>query len=167
MRQAGIHQPILILTAQHEELDKVLGLEIGADDYITKPYSLRELVSRIRAHLRRSYGEFSNHETCLLYFGEICIDLTRSQALRKEKPLDLTPIEFRLLTYLAQNGNRTVSRSQIINEVWGYTPDLNSEKTVNVHIRHLREKIEDDPESPTIIVTAPGIGYRLNTFLVD
>lgn len=159
MRQAGVHQPILILTVQNEEIDKVLGLEMGADDYLTKPYSLRELLARVRALLRRAYGELST-ETTLLHAGDLTIDLARGQVLRGREILALTPTEFRLLIYLVQNAQQALTRSQILAAVWGYDADIEDEKTVNVQIRRLREKVELDPSHPTLILTVPGIGYR-------
>jgi DNA-binding response OmpR family regulator len=160
MRQMGLSQPILMLTVQREEMDKVLGLEMGADDYVTKPYGLRELLSRIRALLRRAYGEFSSNDANTLYIGDLVLDRGRGQVLRGNQPLNLTPTEFRLLTYLAQNVGQALSRSQILNAVWGYDADVDSERTVNVHVRRLREKIESDPSNPALILTVPGIGYR-------
>ena len=160
MRQRGLHQPIVILTAQQDEMDKVLGLEMGADDYITKPFSLRELLSRIRAQLRRAYGELAT-EANLLFVGDLRIDLARSQVLRENVPLNLTPIEFKLLAYLARHRQQALTRSQIIEAVWGYSADLESEQAVNVHIRRLREKIEPDPSRPRFLLTVPGVGYRL------
>ena len=161
MRQLGLRLPIIILTAQQDEMDKVLGLEMGADDYITKPFSLRELLSRIRAQLRRAYGEFSNVDANLLYVNDLEIDLTRAQVQRTGVSLILTPIEFRLLVYLARHRGQALTRAQIIEAVWGYTSDVDSEHTVNVHIRRLREKIELDPSRPKLVLTVPGIGYRL------
>jgi DNA-binding response OmpR family regulator len=161
MRQYGLRQPIVMLTAQQEEMDKVVGLEVGADDYVTKPFSLRELVSRLRAHLRRAYGDLSNTGADLLHVGDLTVEPDSGQVTRFGQALVLTPIEFRLLVYLARHRNQAVSRAQIIEAVWGYTPDLDSEKAVNVHIRHLREKVEPDPNQPVIILTVPGIGYRL------
>jgi DNA-binding response OmpR family regulator len=161
MRRSGLRQPIIMLTVQKEEMDKVLGLEMGADDYVTKPFSLRELVSRVRAQLRRAYGELSNAEASLLFAGDLVIDQARGQALRGDRPLNLTPTEFRLLVYLLQHRGQALSRAQIIEAVWGFTPDLESERTVNVHIRRLREKVELDPSHPSLILTVPGIGYRL------
>jgi DNA-binding response OmpR family regulator len=161
MRQAGLRQPILILTAQHDEMDKVLGLEMGADDYITKPFGLRELLSRVRAQLRRAYGDLSNTDADLWYAGDLTVDQTRGQVRRGGQFITLTPIEFRLLAFLIHHRNQALSRGQIIEAVWGRSPDPDSEKTVNVHIRHLREKVELDPENPAIILTVPGIGYRL------
>jgi DNA-binding response OmpR family regulator len=161
MRQAGLRQPILILTAQHDELDKVLGLEMGADDYITKPFGLRELLARVRAQLRRAYGDLSNTDADLWYAGDLTVDQTRGQVRRGGQFINLTPIEFRLLACLIHHRDQALSRGQIVEAVWGHSPDPDSEKTVNVHIRHLREKVELDPGSPAIILTVPGIGYRL------
>ena len=161
MRKSGLRQPIIMLTVQKEEVDKVLGLEMGADDYVTKPFSLRELVSRVRAQLRRAYGELSSAEANLLFAGDLVIDQARGQALRDDQALNLTPTEFRLLAYLAAHRGQALSRARIIEAVWGFTPDLESERTVNVHIRRLREKVEMDPSHPRLILTVPGIGYRL------
>lgn len=159
MRQAGVHQPILILTVQSEEIDKVLGLEMGADDYLTKPYSLRELLARVRALLRRAYGELSS-ENNLLHAGDLTIDLARGQVLRGRELLSLTPTEFRLLVYLVQNAQQALTRPQILAAVWGYDADVEDDRVVNVQIRRLREKVEDDPSHPILILTVPGIGYR-------
>ena len=161
MRQLGLRQPILILTALQDETDKVLGLEIGADDYITKPFNLRELLSRLHAHLRRAYGDLSNAEADLLYAADLTVDLTRGQVRRADHEIILTPIEFRLLVYLIRHRGQALSRPRIVEAVWGYSPDLDSERSVNVHIRHLREKLEADPGRPALILTVPGIGYRL------
>ncbi len=162
MRQLGLHQPILMLTVQRDEIDKVLGLEMGADDYLTKPYSLRELLARVRALLRRAYGEFSSSEANLLYTGDLTLDLTRGQVSRGKQILPLTPTEFRLLVYLAQNAGQALTRDQILESVWGYDAEVEDERTINVHIRRLREKIELDPSHPSLILTVPGIGYRLS-----
>jgi DNA-binding response OmpR family regulator len=161
MRQAGLNQPIIMLTAQQDETDKVLGLEMGADDYMTKPFSLRELVSRIRAQLRRAYGEYSLTESNSIVINDLVLDQITGQARRGDEPINLTPTEFRLLYYLARHRGQAVTRSQIVEAVWGYAPDVESEKTVNVHIRRLREKIELKPDQPSLILTVPGIGYRM------
>lgn len=161
LRELGLRQPIMMLTARQEEMDKVLGLEMGADDYVTKPYSLRELLSRIRAMLRRAYGDLSSADADVLYAGDLVIDRTRAQVKRGNHTLNLTPIEFRLLVYLAQNPGQALTRMQILDAVWGYAADVESERTVNVHIRRLREKVEIDPSRPSLILTVPGIGYRL------
>jgi DNA-binding response OmpR family regulator len=161
MRQLGLRQPIIMLTARREEMDKVLGLEMGADDYVTKPFSLRVLLSRIRAQLRRAYGELSAADADLLYAGDLVIDRGRVQVRRGKDIVSLTPTEFRLLIYLAQHPGQALSRVQILAAVWGYAPDVESERAVNVHIRRLREKVELDPSRPQLILTVPGIGYRL------
>jgi DNA-binding response OmpR family regulator len=161
LRQLKMRQPILMLTVRGEETDKVLGLEMGADDYITKPYSLRELLSRIRAQLRRAYGELSSTEADIIYVEDLIIDRTRGQVVRGDSPLNLSPTEFRLLVYLAQHRGQALSREQILDAVWGYDAEVESETTVNVCVRRLREKIELDPSHPTLILTVPGIGYRL------
>lgn len=161
MRQLGLRQPILMLTVQRDEIDKVLGLELGADDYVTKPYSLRELLSRIRALLRRAYGELSSSGSDMLYAGDLVIDWKGGQVRRGEQIINLTPIEFRLLVFLAQHPGQALSRAQILDAVWDYDADIDSERIVNVHIRRLREKVEIDPGCPSLILTVPGIGYRL------
>jgi DNA-binding response OmpR family regulator len=161
MRALGLRQPILMLTVYADELDKVLGLELGADDYVTKPYSLRELLSRVRALLRRAYGEFASADADLLYAGDLLIDRGRGQVQRGDELVNLTPTEFRLLVFLARHPGQALARAQIIDAVWGHAADVESERAVNVHIRRLREKIELDPSRPALILTVPGIGYRL------
>jgi len=161
MRHLGLHQPIIILTAQHDELDKVLGLEMGADDYITKPFSLRELVSRVRAQLRRAYGDYSSAESSVIVINDLVLEQATGQVRRGEEVINLTPTEFRLLSYLARHRGQALSRAQIVEAVWGFAPDIESEKTVNVHIRRLREKVELNPDQPSLILTVPGIGYRM------
>src|SRR5512133_530325 len=161
MRQMGLRQPIIMLTAQHDEVDKVLGLEMGADDYMTKPFSLRELVSRVRAQLRRAYGDYSSAESSQVLIYDIVLDHAVGQARRGDELLNLTPTEFRLLAYLARHRGQALSRAQIVEAVWGFASDIESEKTVNVHIRRLREKIELRSDQPSLILTVPGIGYRM------
>jgi DNA-binding response OmpR family regulator len=164
MRAMGLRQPILMLTVQREEVDKVLGLEMGADDYLTKPYSLRELLSRIRALLRRAYGELAARDADVLRLaaGDMVIDRGRGQVWRGDRLLSLTPTEFRLLTCLARHPGQALTRAQLLDAVWGYDAEVESERVVNVHIRRLREKVELDPGRPTLILTVPGIGYRLS-----
>ena len=161
LRGLGLRQPIIMLTVRGEETDKVLGLEVGADDYVTKPYSLCELLARIRAQLRRAYGNLTAAEADLLYAGDLVIDRGRAQVHRGHRLLNLTPTELRLLVYLAQNPRQALSRAQILDAVWGYDADVESERVVNVHIRRLREKVELEPSRPALILTVPGIGYRL------
>lgn len=161
LRAEGRRQPILMLTAHDEELDKVLGLELGADDYVVKPYSLRELISRIRAQLRRAYGELAAVSVGdVIRFGEVELDLERLRVTRRGQPVDLTPTEFRLLRYLVTHPDRPFSRDALIETVWGYDSDIGSDRTVDVHIRHLREKLEEDPASPRWLVTVRGVGYK-------
>jgi DNA-binding response OmpR family regulator len=160
LRAEGCRVPILMLTARDEEVDKVLGLELGADDYVVKPFSFRELVSRIRALLRRAYGDLAGLSgTERLSFGPLEIDLVRLQARKAGQPLDLTPTEFRLLHHLLSHPNQPISREAIIEAVWGYDSSIGSGRTVDVHVRHLRAKIEDDPANPRWIVTVRGAGY--------
>ncbi len=161
LRADGMRQPILMLTARDEEVDKVLGLELGADDYVVKPYSLRELISRIRALLRRAYGDLSAVSVGdRLRFGDVEVDMERLQVTRRGKTVDLTPTEFRLLRYLVSNPDRPFSRDELIQAVWGYASDVSSDRTVDVHIRHLRQKLEDDPADPRWLVTVRGVGYK-------
>lgn len=161
MRRQGLRQPVLMLTVQADEVDKVLGLELGADDYLAKPYQLRELVARIRALLRRAYGELSSAEADVLTVADLSIDRTSGTVSRDGHRLSLTPTEFRLLVFLAQHPGQVFNRAQLIEQVMGYRPDYYDDKSVNVHIRRLREKVEADPSDPRIIVTVPGLGYRL------
>ncbi len=161
LRIEGKRQPILMLTARDDELDKVLGLELGADDYIVKPYNLRELIARIRAQLRRAYGELAEPATGeVLQFGEIEIDLIQFQLKKRGVVINLTPIEFRLLRFLASHPNRPFDRGALIEAIWGYEDDINNDRTVDVHIRHLREKLEDDPSEPHWVLTVRGMGYK-------
>ena len=163
MRQAGLRQPILMLTVQSDEVDKVLGLEMGADDYLTKPYRMRELIARIRSLLRRSYGELSSVEADVLYVDDLVIDRTRATVTRNGRELSLTPTEYRLFVFLAQHPGQAFSRPQLIEKVWGSDGEFYDDKTVSVHIRRLREKVEAEPSNPCLIITVPGIGYRLAT----
>jgi DNA-binding response OmpR family regulator len=161
LRAEGRRQPVLMLTARDEPLDKVLGLELGADDYVVKPYNLRELVARIRALLRRAYGELAQAAPDeKIVFGEVEIDLGQLRVTRRGQPVYLTPTEFRLLRYLAGHPNRPFSREALIEAVWGYDSDIGSDRTVDVHMRHLREKLEDDPAEPRWLVTVRGTGYK-------
>lgn len=152
--------PILMLTAKEEEVDKVLGLELGADDYITKPFGMRELIARIKANIRRSETADSakNEPANIQEFGNLAIDMNRYEVRKNDKPLELTLREFELLKYLAERENRVFSREQLLEEVWGYEyyGDI---RTVDVTVRRLREKLEDDSSDPKYIMTKRGIGY--------
>ncbi len=160
LRAEGQREPIVMLTARDEEVDRVLGLELGADDYVVKPFSLRELISRIRAQLRRAYGELADARGSHLCFGDIRVDLERMQVTRGGRLLELTPTEFRLLRHLAANPGRPFTREQLVEVVWGLDSEVLDDRTVDVHIRHLREKLEDDPTDPRWLVTVRGVGYK-------
>ena len=161
LRSEGKLQPVLMLTARDEEVDKVLGLELGADDYMVKPYGTRELLSRVRALLRRAYGEFAQPTgTQPLRYGALEIDPQRLTITRDGMAVELTPIEFRLLFHLTSHPHQPFTRSQLIEQVWGYDSTVEAERTVDVHIRHLRQKLETDPAQPRWIVTVRGAGYK-------
>jgi DNA-binding response OmpR family regulator len=154
--------PILMLTAKVDETDKIVGLEIGADDYMTKPFSLRELLARVRAMLRRAKMAESEPkaEETMLKVGEIEIDVARHHARIGKTALNLTPKEFDLLAFLSRNRGFVFSRNQLLENVWGYD-FAGDTRTVDVHIRWLREKIEDNPGEPRLLVTVRGAGYKL------
>lgn len=162
-----MNTPILMLTARDEEIDRVVGLEVGADDYMTKPFSMRELVARVKAMLRRvrlireeiQSGEKTESEKEELHAGNLVIDLKRREAMISGKVLELKPKEYDLLLYFMQHQARALSREALLEQVWGWDFTGDS-RTVDVHIRWLREKIETDPSSPRRIVTVRGAGYR-------
>lgn len=159
-RAQGLKQPILMLTARDDETDKVLGLRMGADDYVVKPYSLRELISRIHALLRRAYGDLAVSDNATLQFGDIRVNFDQWSVSRDGTAVDLTPTEFRMLRCLLDHPNRPCSREMLIEAVWGYASDIGSDRTVDVHMRHLRQKLEADPANPRWFVTVRGAGYK-------
>lgn len=162
VRNNNRHLPILMLTAKTEELDKVLGLELGADDYITKPFSPRELVARVKAVFRRMEAiraEGESKESPLLSIGELTIDTEGYEVRRENETVDLTPKEFELLVYLARNKGRVLSRDQLLNAVWDYDY-IGDSRIVDVHVSHLRDKLEQDTRKPVYIRTVRGIGYK-------
>ena len=164
LRREGYRQPILMLTARDEEVDKVLGFELGADDYVVKPYQLRELLSRIRALLRRAYGELAQRSSNeKIVYDDVTIDLELLQVYRSGEIVYLTPTEFRLLRYLISHPDRPVTRDQILEAVWGYHAEVGYDRTVDVHMRHLREKLERDPTHPRRLVTVRGHGYKFSS----
>lgn len=152
--------PILMLTAKEEEVDKVLGLELGADDYITKPFGMRELIARIRANIRRTDAQINDGDNGenLEKIGNLTVDMNRYEVRKEGITLDLTLREFELLKYLAEREDRVFSREQLLEEVWGYEyyGDI---RTVDVTVRRLREKLEDDSSEPKYIMTKRGVGY--------
>ncbi len=165
LRQQKIMVPILMLTAKDDEFDKVLGLELGADDYMTKPFSPREVVARIKAILRRSQisqesGEPKEEREDVLQLNELEIYHDRYEAFFKGRLLELTPKEFELLLYLAQHKGRVLTRDQLLSAVWNYD-FAGDTRIVDVHISHLREKIEEDTRKPVYIKTIRGLGYKL------
>jgi DNA-binding response OmpR family regulator len=162
--------PILMLTARTEEIDKIVGLEMGADDYLTKPFSMRELLARVKAQLRRvtlvrqdveaeKPATAALEETKSIIFGNMKIDQSRREVLLDDSPLRMKPKEYELLTFLARHRGIALSRDLILERVWGWTYDGNS-RTVDVHVRWLREKIEPNPDDVKRIVTVRGVGYR-------
>ena len=155
LRQRHIDTPVLILTARDGVDDRVLGLDLGADDYLVKPFALPELLARIRALLRRS----STEETKVVSFGEVQVDLTRRVVMKKNEELKMTRAEYNLLTYFLQNPDRALSRDMILNSVWGYESFPNT-RTVDAHVVRLRQKLEADAGTPQHFLTVHGVGYR-------
>jgi DNA-binding response OmpR family regulator len=155
LRGAQIQTPILVLSAVGDEVDKVLLLEIGADDYVVKPFGRRELLARIRALLRRTAPEARK----IVRFSDVEIDLERRVVLRRGEETKMTPAEYNLLTYFLQNPDRPLTRDMILNSVWGYTSFPNT-RTVDAHVVKLRQKLEPDPNVPRHFLTVHGVGYR-------
>jgi two-component system alkaline phosphatase synthesis response regulator PhoP len=153
--------PILMLTARSEEVDRVLGLELGADDYIVKPFSVKELCARVRAVIRRREYLFPQEDE-VLHGGLLCVDVARRRVTKRDVPVELTLKEFDLLVMLMRNRGRVLTRDTLLDKVWGveYYGDA---RTVDVHVRYLRQKIEDEPEKPRLVLTLRGVGYRFAT----
>ena len=159
IRRAGTKVPILILSAKTEEIDVVVGLEIGADDYVLKPFRPRELLARIAAHLRKSRQEEDRESDGRMIFRDLVIDANERRVYRDETEIQLTHTEFDLLSFLASNAGKVLSREKILNSVWGYEYPIET-RVIDVHVRNLRRKIEDDASHPLYILAVPGIGYR-------
>jgi two-component system, OmpR family, response regulator VicR len=160
LRAAGAKMPVLVLTARDDEVDKVIGLELGADDYLTKPFGLRELMSRIKALLRRSYGDLSDAVGGrVIRHHDLLIDLERRRVQRGDRRVSLTPTEFEILRHLASRPGRVYTRSELLELLRDYEALDQDEKTINVHVSHLRDKIEDDPATPAFVLTVRGVGY--------
>ncbi len=159
LRRQGVGTPIIIVTAKSQDIDKVVGLEVGADDYVTKPFSLHELQARVKAVLRRSKYLTNNQFRTVLKHGPFILDINKNVLLKSDNPIHLTSIEFALIRYLIENAQQVLPRDQILDEVWGkeiyVTP-----RTVDTHIANLRKKINDDDDESQWIVGIRGIGYK-------
>jgi two-component system, OmpR family, alkaline phosphatase synthesis response regulator PhoP len=158
IREAGLITPILILTARGQTSDKVNGLKIGADDYVTKPFNMRELMARVEALLRRAPIRPAA-QTGISEFGSIKVDLVGTEATRDGKIVNLSAREFQLLRYFIEHRGATLSRDELLKQVWGYSADMFT-RTVDVHVASLRQKLEDDPKQPQFILTVQGLGYK-------
>ncbi len=158
LRQRGVATPILMLTARGQTVDKVAGLKAGADDYLTKPFEMAELLARVEAMLRRAPAPGATGD--VYQFGGIRVDLRRTEVTRNGKPVTLSAKEFQLLRYLVEHRGATVSRETLLSEVWGYG-GVTSSRTVDVHVAWLRQKLEEDSRQPRWILTVHGLGYRM------
>lgn len=160
VRQEGVNTPILMLTARGEEVDRVLGLDLGADDYVTKPFSVPELLARVRAVLRRVQRSKTGDLPDKLHIGNLLIDFKRFEARKADKFLKLSPKEFGILRLLAARVGEVVTRDELLDEVWGYE-QYPTTRTVDNHMALLRSKLEDDPSKPRHLLTVHGVGYKL------
>jgi len=162
LRQKGVSTPVLMLTAKGETIDKVLGLKLGADDYLTKPFEMIELLARVEALLRRSPAGAANGNTPAseaYRFGNVSIDFKRAEVVKDDAPVELSAMEFKLLQFLIENRGHVHSRDHLLDEVWGYDA-MPSTRTVDVHIAWLRQKLEENPKHPHFIQTVHGLGYK-------
>jgi two-component system alkaline phosphatase synthesis response regulator PhoP len=157
LRKRGIETPVIMLTARGQVVDKVVGLKLGADDYVTKPFEMAELLARVEAHLRRVPA--TPHPAEGYVFGDIRVDFRRAEATKDGQPLDLSAREFQLLRYFLEHRGATLTREELLNEVWGYN-SMPSTRTVDVHVAWLRQKIEPNPRHPQFILTVHGMGYK-------
>lgn len=160
LRQKSINTPILMLTAKGETFDKVLGLKLGADDYLTKPFEIIELLARIEALLRRS-TKINQNSPESFQFGDISIDFKRAEIKKNNQQIELSAMEFKLLQFLIENRGELHSRDKLLDEVWGYDA-MPSTRTVDVHVAWLRQKLEENPRHPQFIQTVHGLGYKFN-----
>ena len=158
LRRKNVSAPILMLTAKGETIDKVLGLKLGADDYLTKPFEMMELLARVEALLRRS-PKATNNAPDAFRFGDVCIDFRRAEVSKNNQPIELSAIEFKLLQFLIENRGAVHSRDKLLDAVWGYDA-MPSTRTVDVHVAWLRQKLEPNPKHPQFIQTVHGLGYK-------
>ncbi len=158
LRMKGDTTPIIMLTVKDKEIDRVLGLELGADDYVTKPFSLRELLARVKAVLRRT--EERAKDLATYSFAQIELDFKKYEAKKKGKKLDLTPLEFQMLKLIIQRKGEVISRDDFLDKIWGEDNTYVSFRTVDSHIANIRKKIEDDPSNPKHIISIRGVGYK-------
>jgi two-component system alkaline phosphatase synthesis response regulator PhoP len=159
VRQKGVQAPILMLTARGQVVDKVVGLKLGADDYLVKPFDMAELLARIEALLRRSASTTAATVSDSYRFGDVAVDFRRAEVTKNGVPVELSAREFKLLKYFVEHRGAALSRDELLNEVWGYNA-MPSTRTVDVHIAWLRQKIEDNPRHPQLILTVHGLGYK-------
>ena len=159
MRQRGVTTPVVMLTARGQVVDKVLGLKLGADDYLTKPFDMMELLARIEVQLRRADAARRGAATTQYQFGDVSVDVRKTEVTRAGKPVELSAREFLLLKYFIEHREATISRDELLNEVWGYH-SMPSTRTVDVHVAWLRQKIEPNPRQPQFILTVHGLGYK-------
>ena len=157
LRKRGIETPVIMLTARGQVVDKVVGLKLGADDYVTKPFEMAELLARVEAQLRRAPS--SPHPTEGYAFGDVRVDFRKAEATKEGAPLELSAREFQLLRYFLEHRGATLTRDELLNEVWGYN-SMPSTRTVDVHVAWLRQKIEPNPRHPQFILTIHGMGYK-------
>ena len=157
LRRAGVRTPVILLTAKTQESDKVLGLELGADDYVTKPFSPRELRARVKAILRRASGEAPE----IYRFGDAEVDFSRGELRRSGHPVEMTPREFKLLSAFVRNRGRVLTRERLLDQVWGHATFV-TDRAVDTHVTNLRKKIEPEPANPRYVVSVRGVGYRFD-----
>ena len=163
LRQRGVRSPVLMLTARGQVIDKVVGLKLGADDYVVKPFEMAELLARIEAVLRRSLAASTAPALApggeAYRFGDVTIDFRKAEVIKDGTPLELSALEFKLLRYFIEHKGAVLSRDELLNEVWGYDA-MPSTRTVDVHVAWLRQKLEDNPRHPQYVLTMHGLGYK-------
>lgn len=160
LRREGDNTPIIMLTVKDKEIDKVLGLEFGADDYVTKPFSLRELLARVKSIFRRIEDHPTDISSCSI--GEIELDFKKYEAKKKDQKIDFTPLEFYMLRLFVMKKGQVITRDDFLDQIWGENNLVVSSRTIDSHIANIRKKIEEDPSNPKFITSIRGVGYKLN-----